>query len=503
VIKAVSRTFATRDTFTPSVGSYRLLPFRFHRFDQQTEILVNECGEFVIAPVGTVEKVVRRRLSASDDLYPTLKAKQFIYDDYSSPLLDVLASKYRTKFGFLYGSTKLHIFVVTLRCDHSCHYCQVSRQTVNKGEFDMTEDVARAAVKMMLRSPSRHITLELQGGEPLLAFDVIKYIVSIAKPGAAQLGKELDIVVTSNLAFLTEEILAYCKTERIKLSTSLDGPAFIHNANRPRPGGDSHRVAIEGIKRARRVLGADRVAALMTTTQLSLEHPTEIIDEYVRQSCHTIFLRPISPYGFAVKSNHRTGYEMDAFLEFYKTGLNHILELNRQGYSLVEIYTKILLEKILTPEGTGYVDLQSPSGAGLNVLVYNYDGDVYATDEARMLAEMQDHTFKLGNVMEHSRAQIFTSPAFLNLLAGACNQSLPGCSDCAFQAWCGSDPIYHHATQGDHIGHRTKSGFCKRNMKVIEHLFSLMRNGDPWIQDVFWGWITDRNLAEMKASLPQ
>src|SRR4029077_20029788 len=148
---------------------------------------------------------------------------------------------------------------------------------------------------------------------------------------------------------------------------------------------------------------------LMTTTQLSLQHPIEIVDEYVRQSFHTIFLRPISPYGFAVKTGHRTGYEMDSFLDFYRVGLNHILGLNQKGYSLVEIYTKILLQKMLTPDGTGYVDLQSPSGAGLNVLVYNYDGDVYATDEARMLAEMHDHTFRLGNVLHHSRAQMFTS----------------------------------------------------------------------------------------------
>ena len=64
-----------------------------------------------------------------------------------------------------------------------------------------------------------------QGGEPLLAFDTIKYLVSIAKAGASQRQKELDIVITSNLAFLTDEILAYCKTEGIKLSASLDGPA--------------------------------------------------------------------------------------------------------------------------------------------------------------------------------------------------------------------------------------------------------------------------------------
>src|SRR5205807_8216849 len=132
-------------------------------------------------------------------------------------------------------------------------------------------------------------------------------------------------------AFLTADILDYCKSERIKLSTSLDGPEFIHNANRPRPGGDSYGIAIDGIRRARRALGADQVAALMTTTQLSLQHPNEIIDEYVRQSFHTIFLRPISPFGFAVKSKHKTGYEMDAFLEFYRTGLAHILEINRKG----------------------------------------------------------------------------------------------------------------------------------------------------------------------------
>jgi His-Xaa-Ser system radical SAM maturase HxsB len=496
------RSFLPLTAFGPASDGYRLLPFRFRRLKNERELLVNECGEFIAAPTGTASQIVRRKLSSKDSLYAELKAKHFIYDDYSSPLLDVLAAKYRTKFDFIFGSTKLHIFVVTLRCDHSCHYCQVSRQTVNKGEFDMPQDVAAAAVNRMLESPSPYITLEIQGGEPLLAFDTIKYIVSIAKPGAAQRSKELDIVITSNLAFLNDEILAYCRAEGIKLSTSLDGPEFIHNANRPRPGGDSYQVAIEGIKRARRSLGYSQVAALMTTTQLSLQYPIEIVDEYVRQSFHTIFLRPISPYGFAVKSAHKTGYEMDAFLEFYRTGLNHILDLNRRGYNLVEIYTKILLQKILTPEGTGYVDLQSPSGAGLNVLVYNYDGDVYATDESRMLAEMKDYTFRLGNVLTHNRSQLFTSMAFVDMLQAGCNQSLPGCSDCAYQPYCGADPVYHHATQGDMYGHRASSGFCKRNMSTMDYIFSLLLNGDEDVQNILWGWVTDRNQAEIRESLP-
>ena len=51
----------------------------------------------------------------------------------------------------------------------------------------------------------------------------------------------------------------------------------------------------------------------------------------------------------------------------------------------------------------GYVDLSSPRHwAGAALLLYNYDGDMDASDEGRMLAEMNDFTFRLGNVEESS-----------------------------------------------------------------------------------------------------
>ena len=179
----------------------------------------------------------------------------------------------------------------------------------------------------------------------------------------------------------------------------------------------------------------------MTTTSSSLDHVTEIIDEYVRRDFHTIFLRPISPYGFAVKTKRHTGYEIERFLDFYKRGLSYILDINRSGYRLAEIYSQILLSKILTPYGTSYVDLQSPAGEAWNVLVYNYNGDVFASDEARMLAEMQDWTFRLGNVHRDNRRSLFTSDPAIRMFEVSCNQSLAGCSDCAFQPYCGADPF--------------------------------------------------------------
>ena len=42
----------------------------------------------------------------------------------------------------------------------------------------------------------------------------------------------------------------------------------------------------------------------------------------------------------------------------------------------------------------------------MSAVVFNYDGDVYASDESRMLNEMGDATFKLGNVHSDSYRDI-------------------------------------------------------------------------------------------------
>jgi uncharacterized protein len=240
----------------------------------------------------------------------------------------------------------------------------------------------------------------------------------------------------------------------------------------------------------------------MTTTRRSLDYATEIVDEYVAQDFHSIFLRPISPFGFAVKSSHRTGYEMSRFLQFYKKGLAHIIDLNRQGADLQEVYTKIILTKILTPFPTGYVDLQSPTGSGTGVMVYNYDGDVYASDEARMLAEMNDTSFRLGNALTDSYEEILSGDAMQRLLAASCNEALPGCAECAFQPYCGADPVFHHATQGDLFGHRPSSGFCYKNMEIIKHLFTVLAENDRDTMRMFFSWIRNIGTEQIAQEAP-
>jgi radical SAM protein with 4Fe4S-binding SPASM domain len=233
------------------------------------------------------------------------------------------------------------------------------------------------------------------------------------------------------------------------------------------------------------------VSALLTTTPLSLNYPEEIVDEYYDRGFRSIFLRPISPYGFALKNNKKNRYNTTEFLSFYKMALNKILQYNLNGEFYREEYATIILKKILTPFPVGYVDLQSPAGMINNVIVFNYDGYIYASDESRMLAEMKDYTFRLGHFDSQSYNDIFYGEKTLELSEAWTNESLPGCADCAFQAYCGADPVFNHATQGNIFGLRPTSAYCERNMEIIRYLIELMDN-DRQIEKVFWSWVSDK-----------
>jgi His-Xaa-Ser system radical SAM maturase HxsB len=491
----ISRKFKDPGAYHPNPdGRYYLLPFRFHRLTNGREVLVNEVGDYLIVPSGTAHRIARHAVKPTETLYGDLLSSFFISETPIPALIDVLATRYRTKKAFLDSFTALHIFVLTLRCNHSCHYCQVSRVTENRTAFDMGYAEMDLAIDHLFRSPAPAITMEFQGGEPLLAFPLLRYAVERALELNQIHQKELNFVICTNLTVLTDDVLAFCRTHRILLSTSLDGPAFIHNANRPKTGVGSYQLVIEGLQQAREWLGVDQVSALMTTSLLSLDYPIEIIDSYLENQFSNIFLRPISPFGFAVKNQAKNRYETQKFIQFYQKALQYILTINQQGGFFAEDYSTILLQKMLTPFTPGYVDLQSPAGLVTSVVVYNYDGYVYASDEARMLAEKRDYTFRLGHVRQ-SYDQLFLGPLARSFTDHGINETMAGCSDCGFQSYCGADPVLHHATQGDMIGHKAFSSFCQKNMALLDHLFTTLDEGGTAVETIFRSWVSKRTQS--------
>jgi len=422
-----------------------------------------------------------------EELLQRLLASHLVVDGSPYLAVQLLALKQATRMRRLGELTALHIFVVTLRCDHACEYCQVSRKNSASTEFDMSYDDAMAALRIVFDSPSPEIKIEFQGGESLLNFPLIRQIVLEAERMNETRDRALSFVIASNLVPLNEEILQFAEEHNLVFSTSLDGPADLHNQNRSRPGRNSHELTENGIRQIRARLGESGVSALMTTTRASLGRPEEIIDEYVRLGFSEIFLRYLSPYGFARKLGVSRRYGHEDWMNFYERGLHHIIELNRAGVEMCEVLASIYLRKMLTNDVGGYVDLATPTGAALSALVYNYDGDVYSSDEGRMLREMGDQTFRLGSVRTHSFSELLLSEPSLKAIEESFSSTSPMCSDCAFEPYCGSDPTFHYTTQGDMTGFKPTSDFCSRTMQIVP-LLARLYEGDRFCRDLFERW---------------
>lgn len=467
---------------------YKLLPFKFIRLDESRYVLTNEIGELLVVSEEQLRGLVRKEIQHGTTFYNDLKSKHFLYDKDSSIAIELLALKVRSRYAQVSNFTGLHMFVVSLRCDHSCPYCQVSRQSEDREAFDMSQESASKCLDMTFKTPAHAVKIEFQGGEPLLNFELIQWIVIEAKRRNQVHQKDLQFVITTNLSQINDAIIEFASEHQIFFSTSLDGPEDLHVKNRPRPGGDSYQKTIAGIQKIRAEYGPGKVSALMTTSQASLGRVREIVDEYVSQGFHSIFLRPLSPYGFAIKTKWYESYDVDEWLQFYFEGLEYIIDMNKKGFFFVEEYAGIILNKMFSPMGTTYVDLQSPAGLGISAIAFNYDGEVYASDEARMLAEMGDKTFRLGNIHTDSYEDMMLSPNLLDALEFSIAESAPSCNECAFQNYCGSDPSYHYATQKDFVGHKALSGFCKRNMAIFRHLIRLMED-DPAAKEVLLNWV--------------
>ena len=461
---------------------YNLLPFTFTRLAGK-EVLVNEVGDMVIAPTGTVAKIVERQ-NIDSELYKSLVANFFLSETPIPSLLDIYAQRLAEKKKFLFEFTALHIFVLTLRCNQNCTYCQASSKKEQHHQFSMSKETLEYAVKLMLQSPSQHLTMEFQGGEPSLEPGLLQYGIELSKELNTD-GKEKSYILCTNYFNLTEEVLDICKKHNVLISTSLDGPAFIHNHNRGVV--DSYEHVTAGIEKARAILGKESVSALMTTSEYALDFPEEIVDEYVKLGFSDIFLRALNPYGLASENSDGKAYT-NKFIDFYKRALEHIIQLNKQGIFFIEDYSAIILKKILSAQNTGFVDLQSPAGIINSVLVYNYDGYVYCSDESRMLAESNDYSFRLGPVT-NTYEQIIHGDIAIQCAKVWANEGLAGCSDCALRIFCGADPVRNHTTQNDWYGHRPSSLFCKKNKAIIEYLLSLIIERHDEVMPIFKSWL--------------
>jgi uncharacterized protein len=471
-------------------------------------VLTNYEGNWIILEPDEFRAFAAGRVDPKSALYQRLSERNFVRDEYD---VSRAAEMLRRRKAFVHHGPNLHLLVVTLRCNETCVYCHASRANMDATNTDMTPEIAEKAVDLALRSTHPAITIEFQGGEPLVAFPIVQHAIEYALQQNAQIGKQLEFTMVSNLALMTDEKLRWLLDRRVQICTSIDGPKALHDkqrkltfvpdapANRRLPQASAYEEATSWIRRINDAYAEMKldstlyhVEALLTTTRETLSMPREIIDTYVALGCRALFLRPVDPFGFAERTRRVVEYPRSAYLQFYREAVDYMIELNKQGVEILERYAAIFLTKILSGEDPNFLDIRSPGGAGIGQLAYNYDGKIFSSDEGRMLYEMGDDTFLIGDVRTSSYRDIVGHPTIRAMSLASNLDGQPDCVNCAYQPYCGTQPEHNHKTLGSMFGRMRESSMCAVHKGIQDYLFEKLGRADADTLDVLMRWTTIR-----------
>ena len=243
-----------------------LMPFNFKRMADDSYLITSVTGDFEFISQDNLKKIIAKDESLDMALYLKLKSKFFLMSQNAIGSKRALTSRLHAKKSTILEGTSLHIIVVTIQCMHSCSYCQVSRQQTGD-EFTISRKDLLLACDTIFESTSDTLTVEFQGGDPLIKYDLVKLAIKYITEKNRKLNRSIRFVVTTTLHQLTSEMCVFFKEHQVVLSTSIDGLADLHNKNRPIVNRDAYEKTIEGLELARKELGQDSVSALMTTTR--------------------------------------------------------------------------------------------------------------------------------------------------------------------------------------------------------------------------------------------
>lgn len=417
--------------------AYSVPDHRTLKFDERHILVTAQPGYWAVLNPQEYDLYRWHRAHEDPDLFRTLEQKGLVLTPRNEKMVE---NDFKARFQPVFQGTALHIITNTLRCNHACIYCHAKAVPQDAHGYDMDEETAKATVDFVFQSPSPQISIEFQGGEPLNNFAMIEYIVELARAKAKETGKRTDFRVVSNLTLMDDDILNYFYENQVGICTSLDGPKEVHDKNRfYLDGAGAHADVTYWIQRIKEVYsrtpgGEKMISALPTVTRFSLPYWREIVDEYLRLGLSAVPFRHLNNAGFANPRWRALGYPVEDFLRARRKVFDYLLELNRRGVQVADSLAAIAAQRLLSTRHTMYTCFGSPCGAALIQSAYNQWGDVFTCDEARSF-----DAFKLGNVKEHTYAQVYGSKAAGDVRALT---SMVGFSDAAgvwapFAGTCG------------------------------------------------------------------
>ncbi|MHA1676020.1 MAG: radical SAM protein [Candidatus Njordarchaeales archaeon] len=361
------------------------------------------------------------------------------------------------------------LFLIRLgdNCNLNCAYCYVNR---GQGEIstDTLDTLIELISKWIIKNVDQKVYIAFIGGEPLLFRNKIDYFIrNISKVLKKRLNK-VSFKIQSNGTLISREIVSWIKENNIRIGISLDGPEDIHDhIRRDMKNEGSYNSVVEGI----RLLKLSKIEPFVITviTRYSYNKIDRIVELLNHLGIHYFRMNPILP----IKKEHQNlALTPNQFFQSIQQLVASLIKLNKKGFKIKESNLENLFVAFLglTPRN---ICFRHPCGAGLDMLVFNYDGRIYPCDN------LISNEFIIGNIGSTSGInELGSSEVIYKLISRVPPKE---CERCGLQYLCNGGCLARIWNEKKTINGKS-SWYCEFYRRVAPYLFEILLEEPEFIR---------------------
>jgi uncharacterized protein len=271
------------------------------------------------------------------------------------------------------------------------------------------------------------ILVEFNGGETFLNFPVFEYLVErISQTAFPSGGSEVFFTVQSNGTLIRPKIAAFLREYNVNLGISLDGPAALHDRNRFFPNGRGSSAIILRNLQLLRDFGVD--FGLLSV----IERPEDVrpvydflLDQDPSMIC--LNLRRVNGRSESHISDDDLVAIAQEHYQVFRDSLRQHVD-HARAPKLANLCHMIESILMYIP---AYMCMRNPCGAGLDQVVFDYEGNVWPCQEFT-----GDERFRVGIGHGMALNQALSTNTTVMAMRRRRLNDLDECRDCNWLHYC-------------------------------------------------------------------
>lgn len=349
----------------------------------------------------------------------------------------------------------LSVIVKVVRgCNLRCTYCYAGNYQFQSLSV-MSREVLERLIRESLSIASSRLEFCWHGGEPLLAGRrFFSEAIALQNQYKSPEQKIVNALQT-NGTLVDEEWIEFLEKNDFGPGVSIDGPAILHDQQRPfANGAGSHSQIVQAIR-----VWQERghsVPILCVVTSASANHPVELFDFFIKNGIKSIDFLPCSKINRTTGRVFDDGVSPQAYADFMIKVFNRWWQLNDPTIRIR--YFENVLQGLLGGRPT----LCKFAATCSHFLTIDTDGTVYPCDDF-----VEEPDFAYGNILETDLKVMMAGERRARFVKEVMQVGRV-CSDCKWFEICkGGCSYYRYMRHGrfDNVNY-----YCLARKRIFEHV---------------------------------